>query len=55
MLGMQRRLSTPFLVLLTLPATAMGIALSVQISVLSRILSAKYGLEIHDIGLVWAA
>jgi maltose/moltooligosaccharide transporter len=55
MLGMQRRLSTPFLVLLTLPATAMGFALSVQISVLSWILSTKYGLDIHEIGIVWAA
>ncbi len=55
MLGMQRRLSTPFLILLTLPATAMGFALSVQISVLSWILSTKYGLDIHEIGLVWAA
>ena len=55
MLGMQRRLSTPFLVLLTLPATAMGFALSVQISALSWILSTKYGLDLHDIGLVWAA
>ena len=55
MLGIQRRLSTPFLILLTLPATAMGFALSVQISVLSWILSTKYGLDIHDIGLVWAA
>ena len=55
MLGIQRRQSTPFLVLLTLPATAMGFALSVQISVLSWILSTRYGLDIHDIGLVWAA
>ena len=55
MLEMQRKLSTPFLVLLTLPATAMGFALSVQISALSWILATKYGLEIHDIGLVWAA
>jgi len=43
------------LVLLTLPATAMGFALCVQISALSWILATKYGLEIHDIGLVWAA
>jgi MFS family permease len=55
MLEMQRKLTTPFLVLLTLPATAMGFALSVQISALSWILATKYGLEIHDIGLVWAA
>lgn len=55
MLGMQRRLSKSFLVLLTLPATAMGFALSVQISALSWILSTRYGLDLHDIGLVWAA
>jgi MFS family permease len=55
MLGMQRKLSTPFLVLLTLPATAMGFALSVQISVLSWILATEYGLDLHEIGLVWAA
>ena len=55
MLNMQRRMSRPFLVLLTLPATAMGFALSVQISVLSWILSTKYGLHIDEIGIVWAA
>ena len=55
MLTMQREMSRPFLVLLTLPATAMGFALSVQISVLSWILSTRYGLHIHEIGLVWAA
>lgn len=55
MLGMQRKLSTPFLILLTLPATAMGFALSVQISVLSWILATEYGLDLHEIGLVWAA
>jgi MFS family permease len=55
MLGMQRKLSTPFLVLLTLPATAMGFALSVQISVLSWILSTEYQLNLDEIGIVWAA
>jgi len=55
MLGMQRKLSTPFLILLTLPATAMGFALSVQISVLSWILATEYKLDIHEIGIVWAA
>lgn len=55
MLTMQREMTRPFLVLLTLPATAMGFALSVQISVLSWILSTRYGLHIHEIGLVWAA
>lgn len=52
---MQHRLSLPFLVLLSLPATAMGFALAVQISALSWLLTTKYGLEIHEIGLVWAA
>jgi MFS family permease len=55
MLDMQRKLSTPFLILLTLPATAMGFALSVQISVLSWILATEYKLDIHEIGIVWAA
>ena len=41
--------------LLALPSTAMGFALSVQISALSWILTTKYGLHIHEIGLVWAA
>ena len=33
----------------------MGFALSVQISVLSWILATEYGLDLHEIGLVWAA
>lgn len=48
-------MSNPFFALLSLPATAMGFALSVQISALSWILSTKYGLDIHEIGIVWAA
>lgn len=55
MLPMQRRLTRPFVVLLTLPATAMGFALAVQISALSWILTTRYGLDVHEIGLVWAA
>jgi len=55
MLSIQRNLTKPFFALLSLPATAMGFALSVQISALSWILHTKYGLEIDDIGLVWAA
>lgn len=51
----QKRLTNSFYALLSLPATAMGFALSVQISALSWILGTKYGLEIEDIGLVWAA
>lgn len=55
MLDIQKKLSNSFLALLSLPATAMGFALSVQISALSWILSTKYNLDIHDVGLVWAA
>jgi maltose/moltooligosaccharide transporter len=33
----------------------MGFALSVQIAVLSWILTTKYGLDIHHVGIVWAA
>jgi len=55
MLAIQKKLSNTFYALLSLPSTAMGFALSVQISALSWILSTKYNLEIHEIGLVWAA
>ena len=47
---------TPFFFgLLSLPSTAMGFALSIQISALSWILTTQYNLDIHDVGLVWAA
>jgi len=55
MLEFQKKLTKPFYAILALPATAMGFALSVQISALSWILSTKYGLDIVDVGLVWAA
>lgn len=55
MLRMQQRLSLPFLMLLGLPSTAMGFALAVQISALSWLLRTKYQLDIHEIGIVWAA
>ncbi|PID59282.1 MAG: MFS transporter [Ignavibacteriae bacterium] len=55
MLKFQKKLTNTFYAILALPATAMGFALSVQISALSWILTTKYGLEIHDVGLVWAA
>ena len=55
MLEMQKNLSKTFLAILALPATALGFALSVQISALSWILLTQYELEVHDIGLVWAA
>lgn len=55
MLEIQKKLTNTFYALLALPATAMGFALSIQISALSWILSTKYKLDIHDVGLVWAA
>ncbi len=55
MLDIQKKLTKPFYALLSLPATAMGFALSIQIAVLSWILNTKYGLDIHEIGIVWAA
>ena len=55
MLDIQKRLTKSFYMILSLPATGMGFALSVQISALSWILATKYQLDIHDIGLVWAA
>lgn len=55
MLQIQKKLSNSFYALLSLPATAMGFALSIQIAVLSWILNTKYGLDIHEIGIVWAA
>jgi maltose/moltooligosaccharide transporter len=44
-----------FFALISLPATAIGFALSVQMASLSWILSNKFGLKIDEVGLVWAA
>ena len=55
MLDMQKRLSNFFYATMSLPSTAMGFALCIQISALSWILSTKFGLQIHEIGIVWAA
>lgn len=55
MLDIQKKLTNNFYAILSLPSTAMGFALSVQISALSWILSTKYNLAIHEVGLVWAA
>ncbi len=55
MLKIQKNLSKTFYVILGLPSTAMGFALSIQIAVLSWILRTRYNLEIHEIGIVWAA
>jgi len=54
MLSIQKHLKNSFYAILALPATAMGLGLSVQIAALSWLLTYKYGLEIGDIGLVWA-
>ncbi|MDP1621699.1 MAG: MFS transporter [Bacteroidales bacterium] len=55
MLRIQKSLSNVFYIILGLPSTAMGFALSIQIAVLSWILRTKYNLEIDQIGIVWAA
>ncbi len=55
MLAIQRNFTKSFFAILSLPATAMGFALSVQIAALSWILSTKFGFDLHEIGIVWAA
>lgn len=55
MLNAQKKLTSPFYALLSLPATAMGFALSVQISAMSWLLSTQYKLNIEEVGFVWAA
>lgn len=55
MLSYQQNRTKLFFATLSLPSTAFGLALSVQLSALSWILVTQFGLEIHDIGLVWAA
>jgi maltose/moltooligosaccharide transporter len=55
MLEMQKKLSNTFYSILSLPATAMGFALSIQIAALSWLMRTKYNLDLHEIGFVWAA
>jgi MFS family permease len=55
MLNIQKKLTNSFYIILSLPSTAMGFALSIQIAALSWILSTKYNLDIHEVGIVWAA
>lgn len=55
MLNIQKKLTNTFYSILSLPATAMGFALSVQISALSWILITQFGLDLHEMGFVWAA
>ncbi len=51
----QKNKTHSFFALISLPSTAMGFALCIQLSALSWILITQYGLDIHDVGLVWAA
>lgn len=55
MLSFQKNLTKPFFMVLSLPATAMGFALSVQIAALSWILNTKFGFNLEEIGYVWLA
>ncbi|MCX6136042.1 MAG: MFS transporter [Ignavibacteriales bacterium] len=55
MLEIQKKLSNTFYALISMPATAMGFALSIQISALSWLLTTKYNLKIDEVGFVWAA
>ena len=55
MRDIQRKLTNGFYALISLPSTAMGFALSIQISALSWILTTQYHLDIHQVGIVWAA
>ncbi len=55
MIEIQKKLSNTFYALISLPSTAMGFALSIQISALSWLLTTKYNLDIHEVGIVWAA
>jgi len=55
MLNIQKKLTNSFYSILSLPSTAMGYALCIQIAALSWILKTKYNLDIHEIGFVWAA
>ncbi|TVQ86137.1 MAG: MFS transporter, partial [Bacteroidetes bacterium] len=54
MLDFQKKLTNGFYALLSLPATAMGFALAIQIAALSWILRTEFGFEIYEIGIVWA-
>ena len=55
MYAFQSRLARSFYAFISLPSTAMGFALSVQISALSWLLTTRYHLDIHQVGIVWAA
>ena len=50
---MKNRLSTGFLVVLSLPTAAVGFALSSGVATTSWLLSTRYGLHIENIALIW--
>ena len=51
----KQKITSSNYVLLSLPSTAMGFALCVQIATLSWILNSKYNLNLEEIGFVWLA
>ncbi len=55
MLEIQKKLKNSFYMMLSIPATSMGFALSIQIAALSWIMSFQYKLNIEEVGIVWAA
>ncbi len=55
MSGPLNKLDNKFFAILSLPSTAMGFALCVQIAALSWILNTKFGFNLEKIGWVWAA
>jgi maltose/moltooligosaccharide transporter len=55
MRNFQERLTDGFYALISFPSTAMGFALSIQISALSWLLTTRYHLDIDQVGFVWAA
>lgn len=55
MLDAQRRLSAPFLALLSLPTAAVGFCLSAGIASTTWLLSTRYGLHLENITLIWLA
>jgi Na+/melibiose symporter-like transporter len=55
MLAAQKNLTTGFLILLSLPAAAIGFCLSAGIASMSWLLSTRYGINIDNIALIWLA
>jgi maltose/moltooligosaccharide transporter len=53
MLDAQKRLSTGFLVLLSLPTAAVGFALSSSVATTTWLLSTRYDLHLENIALIW--